>query len=471
MRKLSRNRFFPALLLALAGAAAFAFFALRTDRVRPTTARLAAKVFRAGGGAGLETIAATSGRSKKPLASEAAESGAPPTPAASGSVVADRAEDWRTSPRLWLFSEDDRDRVQALIEAFAAALQRGNWKELEHLSKAFRDLGGRAVAPLLDVLVRDPDDRMRIYAAAFLGEIQESVPAGLLREALRAHALPLLEEVASSSEDPSLRHSAFVAIGKIGDHASLDFLADAVLRVEGWPMVDDVIEALGKIRDDGVTAEIADLAERESDPRVRERLARALGEREDPAAAGPLEDLATRDLDPGVRAAAAAALGDLGSGAGDRALRDIVGGQDDASVRAAAAQALGRPDNAGAVDFLRGVLGSTDDPEVRSAAWRALGTIGTEEAREAIAPYRPAVRVDGVIPWSQAQRLKLSSNDVITSYNGKPVRDAGTLRRLVLSTPPEQVVPLVVDHGGWTRTFFVHGGLLGIRVQDGVLLD
>src|SRR3990172_8387689 len=160
MRKLSRNRFFLALLLALAGAAAFAFFALRADRVSSTAARLAAKAEHAGGGAGPETIAAASRRPRSPLASGATESGTPPASAAPGSEGAAVAEDWRTSPRLWLFSRDDRDHLQALLEAFAAAVQAGNWEELERFSKAFHDLGARAVAPLLDVLVRDPDDRM-----------------------------------------------------------------------------------------------------------------------------------------------------------------------------------------------------------------------------------------------------------------------------------------------------------------------
>jgi S1-C subfamily serine protease len=117
------------------------------------------------------------------------------------------------------------------------------------------------------------------------------------------------------------------------------------------------------------------------------------------------------------------------------------------------------------------LLRSNDDPEVRSAAWRALRETDTPEARRAMAPYPPAVRVDDVLPGSQAKRLSLSPNDVITRYDGKPVRDSHILRDLVLSTPPEEIVPLEVDRGGWTTTHFVHGGLLGVRVQDGAVLD
>ena len=388
-----------------------------------------------------------------------------------GAGGAQAPEDWRTSPRLWLFTAEDRDRVTSLLEGYAAAVRDSNWKEIERLSKEIKALGARAVAPLLDVLLRDPDDRTRIYAAALLGDMQESVPGGILREALRAHALPLLEEVASTAEDASLRHSALVALGKIRDPESLDFLVDTVRRAEGWPWVTDAIGALGALRGEGVTAQITDLAESESDPRVRERLARALGDREDPSSLGVLQDLARRDIDPAVRAAAAEALGGLGIPRAAAELRDIAGGQDNPAVRAAALWALREFPESRDIQFLRGVLGSGDDAEVRTAAWRSLRKMNTPVTRQAIATYRPAVRVDDVLPGTQAERLRLSANDVITSYNGKPVGTAGGLRDLVLSTPPERVVPLVVDHGGWTTTVFVHGGLLGIRVQDGVVLD
>jgi HEAT repeat protein len=113
---------------------------------------------------------------------------------------------------------------------------------VERLSKAFQALGARAVAPLLDVLLRDPDDRMRIFAASLLGEIQDSIPAGLLRDALRTYALPLLEGVVSSTEDAAVRHHSIVALGKIGDPASFDFLVDTLRRSEGWPFEGDAIE-------------------------------------------------------------------------------------------------------------------------------------------------------------------------------------------------------------------------------------
>ena len=469
MGLLVRRSLLSALSLALAGVAAFAMFVRGVDSThRPVSRMAATRAPQAPSPARADAAAGAREDGAGPGAAGAAGVAASAGP---GSPAPHTAEDWRTSPRLWLFSAEDRDRVQGLLDAFAIAAREADWRTLDRISKEFGTFGARAVAPLLDVLLRDSDDRMRIYAAALLGEIQETVPGGILREALRAHALPLLEEVASTAEDSSMRHSALVALGKIGDPASLDFLADAVRRSEGWPMVPDAIRALGSIRGARATAEIADLAGREPDPRVRERLARAMGEREDPAALGALEDLATRDNDPAVRAAAAEALGRLGTPAAERALRDIAGGQDEPAVRAAAVQALGRAEHPGVVDTLRRVLRSEDDPEVRSAAWRGLREMGTPEARQAIAPYPPAVRVGGVVPGTQADRLSLSANDVITSYAGKHVPDAGTLRKLVLSTPPEEVVPLVVDRGGWTTTHQVHGGLLGVQVEDGAVLD
>ncbi len=156
-------------------------------------------------------------------------------------------EDWRTSPRLWSFSREDADRVSALLAAFATAAREGKWDELKKLTEEFKKLGERAVGPLLDVLVRDPDDHLRVYAASLLGQLQESVPGGLLDEALRAYATPLLEELAAGSEEPSLRHSALVAMAKIGDPQTFDFLVDALRRTQGWPFVGDAIQGLGSI--------------------------------------------------------------------------------------------------------------------------------------------------------------------------------------------------------------------------------
>lgn len=469
MRTFVRRSWLSVPALALAGAAAFALFVRQGDRAAPPAARNPARVASLALPPARTQAVDAAPRAARGSAGAAVASSRPEDGTRSAGPAA--TGDWRASPRLWLFTAEDRDRVGAMLAALATAVRDANWKEVESLTKAFKALGARAVAPLLDTLLRDQDDRMRIYAAALLGDIQESVPGGILREALRVHGLPLLEEVAATAEEPSMRHSALVAMARIGDPSSFGFLADSLRRNEGWPLVGDAIRGLAAIRGDGVTAEIADLAGRESDPRLRERLVRALGEREDPAALGTLQELATRDLDPGVRAAAAQALGTLGTPASARALRAIAGGSDEAGVRAAAVSALGRPGDAGDVDGLRGVLGSGDDPEVRSAAWRALREIGTPEAQQVIARYRPAVRVDGVIPGTQAARLSLSANDVITSYDGKPVRDAGTLRGLVLSTSPERVVTLVVDRGGWTSTVLVHGGLLGIQIEDGVVLD
>ncbi len=382
-----------------------------------------------------------------------------------------RMEDWRTSPRLWSFSQEEADRVDELLEAFATAAREGRWDVIERLTLEFKKLGERAVGPLLDVLLRAPDDRLRVYAAGLLGQLQESVPGGLLGEALRVYATPMIEALAAGKEDPGLRHSALVAMGQIGDPRALDFLLETLREERAWPLMKDAIQALGSLRDAGVTGTLADLAQSEPDPDLRERLVRALGERRDPAARSALEDLARRDLDPDVREAALSALGQLGVPEADRVLKDIVEDDVNASVRSAAAEALGRPGDEGSLDFLADVLASPGDPEVRTAAYLAMKNIGTPDARAAVADYKPAVRVDRVIPGSQAQALGLSPNDVITGYNGKPIRRAGDLPSLVRSTPTNQFVPFVVIQDGRKRTYYVHGGLLGVQIEDGVVFD
>jgi HEAT repeat protein len=381
-------------------------------------------------------------------------------------------ENWRTSPRLWSFSREDADRVSAMLAAFATAIREGKWDALKKLSEEFKKLGERAVGPLLDVLLRDPDDHLRVYAASLLGELQDQVPGGLLDQALRAYATPMLEELAAASEEPSLRHSALVAMAKIGDPGALDFLVDTLRRAQGWPFVGDAVQALGALRDPSVTSSLADLAQSEPDPNLRERFARALGARADPAAWSDLEDLAARDPDPGVRQAAVMGLGKLGTPEADQTLEDIVKDDANASVRSAAVEALGRPGDDGPLDFLTDLLASPGDPQVRTTAYYAIEKVGTSDARSAIASYRPAARIESVIPGSQAQALGLSPNDVITMYDGKPVKRASDLPVLVRSTPPTRLVPLVVeDPNGGEWTYSVRGGFLGITISNGVVLD
>jgi S1-C subfamily serine protease len=108
---------------------------------------------------------------------------------------------------------------------------------------------------------------------------------------------------------------------------------------------------------------------------------------------------------------------------------------------------------------------------VRSAAYRSIGRINTAEAQEILADYRPAVRVDAVLPGTQAAALGLAPNDVITTYAGEPVTRTGELRALARETPPHRTVLLKVRHGAATTTYAVRGGVLGVAVENGFVPD
>jgi HEAT repeat protein len=462
------GKFWKGAGLAAAGLAAFAIFADRAEHPRGDAGNTAAdRAASPGDGAGILSAARPRGNGS----GSGAVDSLPDAGATPGSKPTTIVEDWRTSPRLWVFSREDQDRVAGLLAALAAAVRDSNWQEVDRVIAEVRKLGPRAAGPLLDALLKDPDDRMRVYAANLLGQIQDTLPAGLLRDALRAYALPFLEATATTHDDLSMRHSALVALGKIGDPSSFEFLVDALRRSEAWPLVGDAARALSELRGVGITEALAELAAREPDARDRERLTRALAERQDSAAARTLAALAGEDPDLEVREAAVWGLSKLGSAEALATVVEIARGNELPEIRAAAARALGRPGDASHVPLLRDLLRSPGEPEVRTAAYRALHEIGTQDARSAIADYRPAVRVEAVLPGTQAEQLHLAPNDVITSYNGEPVKDAVTLQGLAKSTSTETTVPLVVDRGGLTVTYQVRGGLLGLRIEDGVVLD
>jgi HEAT repeat protein len=263
-----------------------------------------------------------------------------------------------------------------------------------------------------------------------------------------------------------------IRLGKIGDPISFDFLAETLHRSRGKPFFDEAArQALSRIRGTGATRALVDLARTERDPWMRAQLVLALGARDDPGALDLLSDLARGDMDREVRIAAVRGIGTLAMPEGDRVLAAILRSPDGPDVRAPAADALGRPGECEYLSLLRKLLRGPGDGKVRSAAYRSIGRIDTPEARDILADYRPAVRVDAVLPGTQAAALGLQANDVITTYSGAPVTGARQLSERIRETPPIRRVLLKVLRGGATMTYAVQGGYLGVAVEDGFVRD
>ncbi len=382
------------------------------------------------------------------------------------------AEDWRRSSRLWEFSRDDAAEVNGLFDALQDAVREGLWEEIKALIGQIEEMGERAVGPLLEILRRDPDEMVRVYAAALLGGVQDHVEPGLLTEALRVYALPFLEDLALGGDPSHVRHGALVALGKIGDPISFDVLAEALRQSREEPFLDEAArQALSRIRGAEGTRALVDLARTERDPWMRAQLALALGAREDPDALGFLSDLARGDMDREVRIAAVRGIGALAMPEGDRVLASILRSPDGPGVRASAADGLGRPGVDEHLSLLRKLLRGPGEGKVRSAAYRSIARIGTPEARDILADYRPAVRVDAVVPGSQAAALGLRPNDVVTAYAGATVTGSRELGRRIRETPPTRTVFLKVLRGGAAMTYAVRGGFLGVAVEDGFVPD
>lgn len=61
--------------------------------------------------------------------------------------------------------------------------------------------------------------------------------------------------------------------------------------------------------------------------------------------------------------------------------------------------------------------------------------------------------IDGLAgPGTSLEAAGILGGDIITSWDGQPVRDAGAMRRIVAGTPPGKTVPVTYIHDGETRT-------------------
>ncbi|HUE59767.1 MAG TPA: PDZ domain-containing protein [Acidimicrobiales bacterium] len=84
-------------------------------------------------------------------------------------------------------------------------------------------------------------------------------------------------------------------------------------------------------------------------------------------------------------------------------------------------------------------IGVSDAADLSSSVAHQLGVSG-------------GAQVGQVLPGSPASRVGLTSNDVITAFNGIPVTSTGTLTRLVSQCTPGKQAPISYIRGGLART-------------------
>ena len=84
-------------------------------------------------------------------------------------------------------------------------------------------------------------------------------------------------------------------------------------------------------------------------------------------------------------------------------------------------------------------IGISDASDVSSSVARQLGVSG-------------GAQVGQVLPGGPASHVGLTSNDIITSFNGVPVTSTGTLTRLVSQCTPGKQAPISYIRSGLART-------------------
>ncbi|GEM_PF-2197464 len=279
--------------------------------------------------------------------------------------------------------------------------------------RAFRDaliaLGAPAV-PVLEDLLRDPEDGVRRAAALALGRIgsPEALPALLgaldpryegasrvrhqaaqaLGELGLPEAVPALLETLAADPEGIVRQAAIGALGQIGDpraapalRASLEMEKDMLLRAEA-------ALALGRLRGDDMentnarVEALLQALQREEEPLVRAAIALGLGEARPRGAVPALVALLHGREPESVRRSAAWALARIATPEARSALREALSA--DPEIRLAAAFALGGAGDPAAVPALRGAALDDPDPEDRARAAQLLGSLSDPTAAEAL---------------------------------------------------------------------------------------
>jgi HEAT repeat protein/cyclophilin family peptidyl-prolyl cis-trans isomerase len=307
-----------------------------------------------------------------------------------------------------------------------------------------------AGAPALRALAKDPVETVRYHAARALGEVADSGSATALIPLLSdkswrvrvnaAHALGAIgarravRPLADRLRDPSahVRWEAAVSLGLLADSTAVPALRRALADsasgvVQGAAL--SLLRLLGE-RAVPVVAPAMDLLP----PFLRSGLIEALG-----AVPGPmaLETLLARARDVSDAPLAVGAASGLGQRRADSAavvpaLRELLASKEFAVV-ASAAEALGALRDSASVPAIAALLdrrGDWQDSDVRASAAAALASIGTGEAREALATARrdPERRIRETacqalgLPPDSAGSATPATLRVETPYTGPPRR-------------------------------------------------
>ncbi len=300
--------------------------------------------------------------------------------------------------------------VNQYIEKFRNS---DDWRVYQDTIRDLQRIGPPAVPALREAL-KDPDSRVRVYAAdALLGigyEAKDAVPD--LTEALK-------------DKDNYVRASAGEALEAIGSRAyeALPALKAALQDEEANVryIAAKALAKMGSKSKDAVPALTATL--KDSDGHVRAAAAEAIGAigREAKDAVPSLTE-ALRDRSPYVRSAAATALGAIGADAKpaiSRLVTLLETKKDNKYVRSAAAEALGKigtnPKTTVPV-LIEALNDEKDRVRIKSAA--ALGKIGCQ-ARSAI---------PGLIDsFNESEEERLSAVDGIAGIAGDCVEKADRL--------------------------------------------
>ena len=255
-------------------------------------------------------------------------------------------------------------RARAAVGVLAGALS--DRSKVVRVSAA-RALGmiayRQALAPLIRALDTEHDYQVLAAIVWALGELRDtSTVPGLV--------------MALTETSVGVRTEACRALGVIGDHAAVPALvrrladSDQLVRARA-------LEALGDIRDTSAAPYIID-ALTHSDPRTRTAAARSLARIGDPRAVDPLMRTLD-DQDPFVRAAAAVSLGRFPGGHIAARIDQMVAHDPDAAVRSSAISSLGRIGSSRNLRMLERIIRDpADDYWVRAVAVKAYGALTPE---------------------------------------------------------------------------------------------
>jgi cyclophilin family peptidyl-prolyl cis-trans isomerase len=341
---------------------------------------------------------------------------------------AEDTRDWNEDTQKLLAHTDARVRV-------AAALTAGRIGD------------ERAVAPLIELLQKDPDDAVRQMAAFALGETESPNAAAALiqtasdsKSAAQSRAVEALGKIAAAltDKDKELKASIGAAIlaalrfeaGRRSAPNQEVILAGltAALRARpegagavvaefigyGNPRVRaDALNALARLRAKDKLPEVRELL-KDPDPIVRANAARVLGGAEDKEALDALIKAATQDKDSRVRVAAVRALAALKDERAAKPLSEYAkSSKGDISEMLEVAVALGRiyagRDHAPTIEWLKGL---------REAANYSAPEIEVSFARVAPQAYRLATLLS-LTPQATAPQMSALAQGVTELVSAK----------------------------------------------------